>query len=321
MKKAIALILAILLLPALTACGKSEFGPSENTGKQITITAENAARDAFFMTGSLDVAEGEQIVITANLAKGSIRVEIIKVPGEQSADKLPELDGEAILTAELDSTEGASGTVPSGWYMVKATCLERATGTVRIEVKPAGGNEAPQVVGGWTLTEDAALTEEAQGAFDKAMDGLVGVNYTPIALLGTQLVSGRNYCIVCEAAVVYPGAQPYYAVVTVYQDLQGKAEVRNIVALDLGKIEETGTIEDSQPAGGPVLGGWSVDRESYLEVPDGVMHLASQVVAGTNHAVLCKGWKLCFVYADTQGKTEILKTVPLDIAALSQPQA
>ena len=321
MRKTLALILAVLLLSALTACGRSEFGPSENTGKQMTITAENAARDAFFMSGSLEVAEGEQIVITSNMAKGSIRVEIIEVPKEQSADKLPDMDGEAIITADLDSTESASGTVAAGWYMVKATCLENATGTVRIEVKPTGGNKEMQTVGGWTLTEDAALTEEARGAFDKAMEGLVGVNYTPLALLGTQLVSGMNYSILCEATVVYPGAQPYYALVTVYRDLQGKAEVRNIVALDLGKIEETGTIEDSQPAGGPVLGGWSVDRESYLEVPDGVMHLATQIVAGANHAVLCRGWKLCFVYADTQGKTEIVKTVALDIAALSQPQA
>ena len=175
-----------------------------------------------------------------------------------------------------------------------------------------------QTAGGWKLTEDGALTEEAQSAFDKATEGLLGVNYTPLALLGTQLVSGTNYCFLCEATVVYPDAQPYYAVVSVYQDLQGKAEILNIVALDLGKIAESGTIEDSQPDGGALLGGWTVDRESYLEVPDGVMHLASQVVAGANHVVLCKGWNLCFVYADTQGKTEITKTVPLDIAALSQ---
>lgn len=175
-----------------------------------------------------------------------------------------------------------------------------------------------QTAGGWKLTEDGALTEEAQSAFDKAMEGFVGVNYTPLALLGTQLVSGTNYCFLCEATVVYPDAQPYYAVVSVYQDLQGKAEILNIVALDLGKIAESGTIEDSQPDGGALLGGWTVDRESYLEVPDGVMHLASQVVAGANHVVLCKGWNLCFVSADTQGKTEIVKTVPLDIAALSR---
>lgn len=175
-------------------------------------------------------------------------------------------------------------------------------------------------VGGWTLTEDGAVTAEAQAAFDKAMEGLVGVDYTPVALLGTQVVSGMNYSLLCEATVVYPGAVPYYAVVTVYQDTQGKAEIKNIVALDLGKILESGTVEDSQPAGGQLLGGWTVDRDTYLEVPDGVLHLAQQQVSGTNHCVLCKGWKLCFAAVTVQ-KTEIVKTVPLDVAALSQSPA
>ena len=180
--------------------------------------------------------------------------------------------------------------------------------------------EAPagMTLGGWSLTEDGAMSGEAQKAFEKAMEGFVGVNYTPVALLGTQLVSGTNYCLLCEAAVVYPDAKPYYAVVTVYENLEGAAEIRNIVALDLGDIAESGEIRPAGAPEGELLGGWSIDRDSYLEVPDGVMHLATQVAAGTNHIVLCKGWNLCFAAADTQGKTEITRTVPLDLAALSQ---
>ena len=192
-------------------------------------------------------------------------------------------------------------------------------GLMLLSLAACGQKETPEAVGGWKLTEDAECTEEALAAFEKAMDGFVGVDYVPLALLGTQLVSGTNYCLLCEATVVYPGAQPYYTLVYIYADLQGKAEITNIVSLDLGTIEESGVIEDSQPDGSQALGGWSIDRDSVLELPDGVMHLASQVVAGTNHCVLCKGWKLCFASADTQGKTEITKTVPLDIAALSQP--
>ena len=149
----------------------------------------------------------------------------------------------------------------------------------------------------------------------------MGVSYTPLVLLGTQTVSGMNYCLLCEAAVVYPDARPYYALVYVYQDLQGKAEIKNIVALDLGSIAESGRIENAQPENGQLLGGWTVDRESAVETEDAVLHLASQTVSGTNHCVLCKAWKLCFVYEDLQGKTELTKTVPLDIAALSQPEA
>ena len=129
----IALVLSMLVL---TACGKSEFGLSENTEKKMTITAENADKDAFFMVGSLEVADGEQIAITSNLTKGSVRVEIIGTPEEQSIDQIPDMNAEATLTADLKSTDSVSGTVEAGTYMLKATCLEKATGTVLVEVSP-----------------------------------------------------------------------------------------------------------------------------------------------------------------------------------------
>ena len=134
----VAVILALLLsMLLLTACGKSEFGVTENTGKRMTITAENAEKDAFFMVGALEVDEEEQIVIASDLTKGSVRVEIVEAPEGESVEELTAADGDAILTANLKTTEGASGTVPAGSYLVKATCLERATGTVEIEVQPA----------------------------------------------------------------------------------------------------------------------------------------------------------------------------------------
>ena len=129
----IALVLSMLVL---TACGKSEFGLSENTEKKMTITAENADKDAFFMVGSLEVADGEPIAITSNLTKGSVRVEIVGTPEEQSIDQIPDMNAEATLTADLKSTDSVSGTVEAGTYMLKATCLEKATGTVLVEVSP-----------------------------------------------------------------------------------------------------------------------------------------------------------------------------------------
>ena len=133
----IAITALALSMLVLTACGKSEFGMSENTGKRMVVTAENASKDSFFMVGSLEVDEGEQIAITSNLEKGSVRVEIIGVPAEQSIDELPDLNGEPIITANLHSNDQQSGTVSAGTYMLKAICLEKATGTVLIEVLPA----------------------------------------------------------------------------------------------------------------------------------------------------------------------------------------
>ena len=134
-RKVLVLIMALAML-ALSACGKSVFGLSENTEKRMTITAENADKDAFFMVGSLEVEDGEQIVFTSNLTKGAVRVEIVGAPGE-SIGQIPDLNPPAILTAELTGTDGISGTVPAGSYLLKATCLQKATGTITAEVLPA----------------------------------------------------------------------------------------------------------------------------------------------------------------------------------------
>lgn len=133
----------IFILTALlmTACGKSEFGVTENTGKQMKIVAENADKEAFFMVGSLEVEEGEEISITGELDKGAVTVEIVAASAEEHKEDEPDLNAEAILTANLDSssegTDTISGTMDAGSYMVRATCEEKATGTIMVEVKPA----------------------------------------------------------------------------------------------------------------------------------------------------------------------------------------
>ena len=181
---------------------------------------------------------------------------------------------------------------------------------------PAAEEKAPAVVGGWTISEDTALTEEARAAFEKAMEGLTGVGYEPVALIGTQVVSGTNYCILCEARTIVPDAVPYYALVYVYADLKGGAELLNIAALNIGDIAETGEIKAADPASGNLLGGWKLDRESTVEVDGALLHLASQLVNGTNHCVLCQGGKLAFVYESLDGKTELKSEVALDPGAL-----
>lgn len=98
---------------------------------------------------------------------------------------------------------------------------------------PAATAES-QLLGGWSLCESIEVTQEMNDLFEKAMAEQVGVDYTPVALLATQLVSGTNYCFLCRAAVVYPDALPYYALVYVYRDLSGNASVLEINALELG---------------------------------------------------------------------------------------
>lgn len=93
---------------------------------------------------------------------------------------------------------------------------------------PLGNTDLAGVPGGWQQPDSPAMTDAASEAFNKAVEGLVGVDYTPVALLSTQVVAGTNYRILCEATVVYPGAETHYVVVTVYEDLEGNASILNV---------------------------------------------------------------------------------------------
>ena len=136
MKKRIAVILALALsVLLLAACGKSEFGVIQNDPDRIVISAENAEKDAFFVTGTLEAAEGQQIVAVADLEKGAIRVEIYAAPeGEESVNELTDL-GDALLTGDLKADERFEGGMAAGSYLVKAICLEKATGSVEVTVQ------------------------------------------------------------------------------------------------------------------------------------------------------------------------------------------
>ena len=83
---------------------------------------------------------------------------------------------------------------------------------------------------GWTIPETNEMTEEVRSLFSKAIEGLLGVNYEPLAFLGEK---DGVYCFFCRAAVVYPGAVPYYVLVYVTE-----SGVQNIWELWMDKHAE-----------------------------------------------------------------------------------
>lgn len=95
--------------------------------------------------------------------------------------------------------------------------------------------EAP-VAGGWSVAASAEITEEKQALFEKAMAELLGVNYEPVAYLGSQVVAGLNHCFLCRATVVYPNAAPSLVLVYIYENLEGNAQMTNIVNLDIAAM-------------------------------------------------------------------------------------
>jgi len=97
------------------------------------------------------------------------------------------------------------------------------------------------VAGGWTPAESPEITDELRAIFEKALEGMLGANYSPVALISTQVVSGMNYCFLCDSTGVYPGAETKQVLVYIYEDLNGNAEVTDIVDLTEGTTESGNT--------------------------------------------------------------------------------
>ena len=79
---------------------------------------------------------------------------------------------------------------------------------------PAGsiGGEGATIV---SIEEEADLAPEEKVVFEAATSKLIGVDYTPVVFIGTQIVKGKNYYFICQAKQPYPGAVPYAVTMTV----------------------------------------------------------------------------------------------------------
>ena len=103
------------------------------------------------------------------------------------------------------------------------------------EVPAAAGNSP--IAGGWAINEGDVGMEanpEAKAALEKALEGLTGAGYEPLACLGTQLVAGTNYCILCRITPVAPNAASHFGLVYVYQALDGTAKLLDVQDLTFG---------------------------------------------------------------------------------------
>lgn len=111
-----------------------------------------------------------------------------------------ELDGNASITEILDS---------------------------EVEVPDSG----EMMTGAFEQPEDLSMTAEATKAFDLATGTITGMEYKAVAMLGTQVVAGTNYRILCEAKASTAGGETGWAILTVYADLEGNAEVIEIAEM------------------------------------------------------------------------------------------
>ena len=80
--------------------------------------------------------------------------------------------------------------------------------------------------GGWT-DFNFNISQEARKVFETALHGFVGVTYKPLAA-ATQVVSGTNYCYLCESTTASRGAASFASKVYIYQPLEGTAHITEI---------------------------------------------------------------------------------------------
>lgn len=181
----------------------------------------------------------------------------------------------------------------------------------------------PAVVGGWTKADSPAITEDFKNVFDKATRTLTGVEYVPAAYLASQVVAGMNHRVLCKATATVPDAVTTYAIVTVYEDLNGGAQITdiadcdaqaNILAVDGGWSEPDSPAVSEEALQALTKACETLTGAEYAPVA----LLATQVVAGMNYRILCEStptvpnaeteYVIVTVYADLQGNAEITDT-------------
>lgn len=199
--------------------------------------------------------------------------------------------------------------------LVFASCGKQNNENTTTSGLESGG----ELVGGWAKADSPVITDDFKKIFDKAVAEF-DVDYTPVAYLASQVVAGTNHCVLCKAML------SSYAIVYIYEDLEGNAEVTGIVSSDAA----------AQSAEGDVVGGWTEPEspemtddakkalEKASETLTGAAYtpvalLATQVVAGMNYRIICEsrptvpvpevGYVIVTVYADLQGNAEITDTI------------
>ena len=118
----------------MVSCGKSELTGEVIDEKSMTVTASKADTGDYFVTGSLEFEEGEQLSIEPNLESGEMTIEFINGEGMDNPDELPDVSGDAQYTAFISGTNAQTVSMPSGSYMIKVTVTDKATGSVAINV-------------------------------------------------------------------------------------------------------------------------------------------------------------------------------------------
>ncbi len=232
-------------------------------------------------------------------------------------------------TAEADDSDMAAESAASDSY----EDAEESEGTNTYAAdREKKNNMDISLIGGWRTADSINVTSELKTVFESAAGEQADL--TPVAYLGSQMVSGVNHVFLCKTG---EDADAYWTLAYIYEDLDGNTELTKVDALDIAASSDSNQVKIGSSASSGLMGGWSMaetndidgDLEKVInmavEGEDGVsfepvMVLNTQVVAGTNYAVLCKNtadasnvsyWTVLYVYRDLDNEGEKLNNALL----------
>ena len=202
-------------------------------------------------------------------------------------------------------------------------------------------SEDVPVLGGYMMNGDLLAMNDA--SFDQAVSSYDGMSFVPLQALGTQVVAGKNTRYLAYGTPSTENASTSLKIVTVYQDLENNSSILNVADFHLADY-----LQDQAASGENELiaGGWTVNSElpnmlddqtnAYFTKMAGeltgmayepVCVLGTQVVAGTNYAVLAKGTVVVpdatpnlyvvIMYVDLEGNATLTSSCVIDLASFS----
>ena len=91
--------------------------------------------------------------------------------------------------------------------------------------------KAIQIPGGWNIADmtPCNLPQKAASAFSAALENLLGADYEPVLYVGTQIVNGTNYGVICKQSIPYRGgAYEHIVLMVLHTDTNGKPDYARV---------------------------------------------------------------------------------------------
>ena len=216
-KGLLALILVLALIGGLTACGNSGGSVAMTGGWNMPI--QNAVELPKDVKAGFEKVADKELVPVALIAQ-----QVVSGTNDMILCRKGNEYRMITLYRDLQGTSSITNDVPF-------VLTDYTNGGDKLQTTP--------LAGGWHTPTDLTsipLPDDAKTAFKNASLGFTGNNIESMALLGTQVVSGMNYAILCRVTPEVENAVSSVQVITIYSDPQKSASITAFSPVDPKKF-------------------------------------------------------------------------------------